>query len=506
MPAQQAQFDALNTEHLQADLRGRSVRGGLLTLTSQGSKFVIQTVATVVLARLLTPADFGLVEMVVAITGLGQAFADLGLSEAIIQREKINHVEISALFWINVAIGLVFTLITMALAPVLVWFYRTPGLKDITLVLSFTFLIGGLRVQHDALLKRQMRFLAIAIRDVTSYAVAVPVAVVIAWRGGGYWALVALPLTMNAVQALLSWLMVRWVPGPPRRNSHVGSMVAFGGHVASSYLMANVSRRVDKVLVGWWWGAGMLGLYSRAYSLLMLPVQQLSVPVGSVIVPAFSRIQNDPERFARYYLRAANLIMWIIAPIFGFLCVAAEPVILLTLGRQWTGAAPVFQILAISALGIPLVQITVWTLVSRGESRRLVKLLAITSPIIITSYALGLPFGIKGVALSSAIVQVAILPWMLNFTFRGTSLTLRRLWGAIACPISMSLVGACLAELALRLTAPQHIIPQLLVPGIVSAATYLLSALIPSVRREFASFRKLFTDLRMPAQPVLPPA
>ena len=112
-PRQQPLLDALSTEHLHADLKGRSVRGGMLTLTSQGAQFIIQSVATVVLARLLTPADFGLVAMVTAITGLGQAFADLGLSEATIQRQEISHDQVSTLFWINVAIGLGLMLVTI---------------------------------------------------------------------------------------------------------------------------------------------------------------------------------------------------------------------------------------------------------------------------------------------------------------------------------------------------------------------------------------------------------
>src|SRR5580658_10598942 len=162
-------LDALNTDHLHADLRGRSVRGGMQTLTSQGTQFAIQTVATVVLARLLTPADFGLVAMVSTLTGLGQAFADLGLSEATIQRKEISHDQVSALFWINVAIGLGLMLITAALAPAFARFYRDPRLTNITLVVSLTFLVGGLRVQPDAILRRQMRFFALAIRDIASW-------------------------------------------------------------------------------------------------------------------------------------------------------------------------------------------------------------------------------------------------------------------------------------------------------------------------------------------------
>src|ERR1700761_2116435 len=205
---QQQTIDAFSTEHLHADLKGRSVRGGMLTLTSQGVQFLMQTASTIILARLLTPADFGLVAMVTAITSLGQAFADLGLSEATIQRPEISHEQVSTLFWINVAIGFGLTALTSAFAPVLAWFYREPRLIHITLLVSLTFLIGGLRVQHDALLRRQMRFSAIAVRDIAAYLLAVPIAVFLAWRGFSYWAIIALPLTLNFVQMLLSWLMV----------------------------------------------------------------------------------------------------------------------------------------------------------------------------------------------------------------------------------------------------------------------------------------------------------
>ena len=495
-----AQLDALTTEHLQADLKGRSVRGGLATITSQGVNFLITSTSTVVLARLLTPADYGLVAMATAITGLGQAFADLGLSEATIQREDLNHRQVSALFWINVAIGLTLMLITVGLAPVLAWFYREPRLKDIALVLSSTFLIGGLRVQHEALLKRQMRFKALAVRDVASSAAGVSLAIIMARRGAGYWAIVAFPVAAQFTQMALSWLAVRWIPGLPRRDANVRSMVVFGGNIAASYLFNNISRNADNVLIGRWWGATPLGLYSKAYNLLMLPVQQLSAPVGSVLVPAFSRIQHDPERFARYYLRAANLIMWAIAPTFAVLFVAAQPVILVVLGHQWRAAAPVFQILVISALAQPLFQLTIWSLVSRGQSAQLLRLWIIMSAIMVGSFVVGLPFGIKGVALSGSLAQIAMLPWILKSTFRGTNLTLNRIGHAIVCPILLSLAGICSTELVLRPLAPQRIVSQLIIVALGFAAVFSFSALIPPVRKEVMSFRELWAELRFSRQ------
>ena len=295
----------------------------------------------------------------------------------------------------------------------------------------------------------------------------------------------------------LSWLMVRWTPGLPRRDAKVRSLIAFGGNVAASYFIFNVNRSADSVLIGWYWGAGPLGLYSRAYNLLMLPVRQLGAPARSVAVPAFSRVQAIPERFARYYLRTANLIMWISAPIFGFLFVAAEPVIVLTLGNRWREAAPVFQILAIFALGQLLLESTLWLFVSRGQSKRLLKLLLIISPIIVGSYAIGLPFGIKGVALSGSLVLLAIFPWILKFTFRGTTLTLGRLWQAILYPISLVsrrcfLGGTCLAPDR----SAAHCFAACWLPLLGFAAAYSLSALIPaSTARRSCPSEKLFGEL-----------
>ncbi len=493
----QSQFsEALSTDHLHADLKGRSVRGGLLTLASQSAQFVMQTVSTVVLARLLVPADFGIVAMVTAVTGLAYAFADFGLSEATIQRKEITHEQVSTLFWINVAIGLVLTLITAGLGPVLARFYREPRLLTITLLSSLSFFIGGLRVQPNALLKRQMRFSALAFRDILAYVIAVPIAITMAWRGAGYWALVALPLTSNFMQMAVSWMLVRWRPGPPHRDSQVGSMLAFGGNVSLSYLIFNLNRSFDSVLIGRYWGAAPLGLYSRAYNLLMIPVRQLSTPAGNVTIPTFSRLQDDPERFARYYLRAVGLIIWITTPIFGFLFVAAKPVIVLVLGAKWVEAAPVFQILVISALGQLLLESTIWLFISRGQSARLLKLLLIISPIILGSFAIGLPFGIKGVALSGSLVLVTILPWMLKFTFRGTHLTLKRLGRVLLFPVLLCLMGVSFAELSLQLVAPQRTVSRLLVAALGFAVPYLLSALIPPVREEFMSFRELMSELR----------
>ena len=486
----------LNTEHLQTGLKGRSVRGGVVTLASQGTQFLIQTVATVVLARELPPSDFGIIAMVTVVTGLAMAVADLGLTEATIQRKEITHDQVTSLFWITVAIGAGLTLITASLAPVLAWFYKEPRLFAVTLVSSVTFLMGSLRGQTDALLRRQMRYGYLGFKDVAANAIAVPVAIAIAWRGGGYWALVALPLTVNFLHMIMSWMMVRWRPGLPRRNANVRSMVAFGGNVAGSYLIFTINRSVDNALIGWYWGSAPLGLYSRAYNLLLLPLRQLSGPMAGVAVPTFSRIHSDQERFARYYLATINLMMWIIAPMFGFLFVAAKPVIVFVLSAKWEESAPVFQMLSISAPGQVLLDSTVWLLISRGQSTRLLRLLLCTTPFIIGSFVIGLPFGIKAVAFSYSMMLLIILPWMLRYAFRDTQLTLRKLARALVFPIATGLTGVLFAEITSHYILTPNVILQFFVVGLGFVIAILAAMLVRPVREEFLSFKKLIADLR----------
>lgn len=496
MNAQPQVADAFSTEHLQADLKGRSVRGVMATLTSQGSVFLIQSISTVVLARLLTPADFGLVAMVTAISDLATPFADFGLSQATIQRKEISQDQVTALFWINVAIGLVFTMIMASLGPGLARFYREPRLKGIAALVSLIFLVVGLRAQPEALLKRQMRFSALAIRNIVSLSIGVLLAIVLAWHGAGYWAVITVPLAAQFSQMVLSWFLVKWRPSLPRRCPGVRSLVAFGGNVAASFLVFGVHRNADNILVGWYWGASPLGLYSRAYSLLMLPVRQLNAPIASVAIPAFSRIQSDPERFARFYLRAVSLMVWIGAPAFGFLFVGAEPIVTLTLGRRWEGAAPVFQILALSALGQLLLQSTVWLFISRGESARLFRLLLSISPFIIGSFVLGLPFGIRAVALSYSLVLLALLPWIMKYAFYGTELTLDRLGRAIMYPLLLCLISVCASEGALHVFLPATQIVKLIVIFLAFATSYLVLSYLPSIRAELVSVKDLFNALR----------
>jgi O-antigen/teichoic acid export membrane protein len=495
--AREAAAAVFDVGHLTTDLKGRVVRGGVVTISAQAGRFALQTIGMIALARILTPADFGLVAMVTVLTGFVSLFKDAGLPQATIQRQEITHSQISALFWINVGLSAVLMLVTAAMAPAISWFYGEPRLRRVTLALAVTFLATGLTVQHDALLKRQMRFHALAAKDVISAAAGILVAVVLARAGAGYWALVAMPAVTTIIQMVLAWMMSPWRPGRPRRAPGVRSMLVFGGNLTGSQVIGYVDRNADNVLIGWYWGAGPLGLYATAYRLLMLPLTQLNAPIAAVAIPAFSRLQEDPERFARYYLGTISMIMWLSAPLFGFLFLAAEPVIVLTLGEQWRGAAPVFRILGICALTQPLYSTTGWLFVSRGRTDRLFRLGLLIAPVVVGSFVLGLPFGITGVALAYSLVLLAILAPVFHYTFRGTALTLKRFGGALLWPITLCVVAVAAAASAVHVIAPNGDMSRLLLIAVSFGVVYTSTGvLVAPVRREARSIRALLRELR----------
>ena len=273
-----------------ADLKQKAVVGGIAVVSAQGGKFFLQMATMVVLARLLSPKDFGLQGMVLVVTGFLALFRDAGLGIATVQRLEVTHEQTSTLFWINVAVGAMLATLCAALAPLLVSFYHEPRLYWIAVVSGATFMFSGLSAQHSALLQRDMRFVTQAKIDLASLAVASATGIFMASLGCRYWSLVGMAVASSVMSAAAVWFAVAWVPGPPRRRSGIRSMLHFGGLTTCTGVVVFLAWNAEKLLLGRFWGADALGLYGRAYQLVTLPVIQLNGALTGVAFPALSRI------------------------------------------------------------------------------------------------------------------------------------------------------------------------------------------------------------------------
>lgn len=396
------------TEHLKADLGKRSARGGVVTLAAQICKFGLSLLSAIVLARLLTPQDYGLIGMVAILVGFLGMFQYLGLSTATIQWADLKHQQVSALFWMNMALSAAIMLMTIAAAPLAAWFYKEPRLIGITIGYAVSIIVTGLYIQHEAILIRQMRFTIIAIIEVSAMAVGLTAAIVSAMYGVRYWALVINQLVLATVSVIGMWAACRWRPSWPRRGAGVRSMLTFGGNVTGFNVMQYFARNADNALIGKFWGAYELGLYSRAYQMLLMPMQQINAPLASVAVPALSRLADSPERYRDAYLKILEKLVMITMPLGAFMIATSDWLVLFLLGPQWKETGTIFMLLGIAAIIQPVTKTSWWLFSTQGRSRDLFRWGIIGAVIAVGSIIAGLPWGAKGVAATYALSDLCI--------------------------------------------------------------------------------------------------
>jgi PST family polysaccharide transporter len=394
---------ALRVDHLHTDVIGRSVRGGVVTFGAQAIKVLIQIGTLVVLSRLLAPQAFGILAMVAVFIEIVDQIKDFGLSAATIQKSDITHEQVTALFWINAAIGAALTLLVFAAAPIIADFYGRPELVEITRWLAFGLLLGGLTTQHWAILRRQMRFRVTATIDLGCETFAMVIAVVAALAGAGLWALVIQRLTYSSLLMVGTWGASGWWPGLPRRTPGVASLLAFGLSITGHGIVHLLSRNLDQALIGWYWTPRLLGFYERAYKLCMTPVNNIMGPLYSVGGPALGRLISDPERYRSAYIALIEKLAMATMPAAAFAAAGADWVVAVLLGAQWNEAAPILAWLAFGAVLHPVVAATGLLFVTQDRALELFRVGLIGSAISAVSILIGLPFGPVGVAAALAL-------------------------------------------------------------------------------------------------------
>ncbi len=423
------------------DLKRKSVRGGLITMVSQGISVSIQLVSTVALARMLAPADYGIVAMVTTITAFAGIFRDLGLSSAVIQKDELTHAQMSNLFWLNTAMGALLTLLMAAISPAVAWFYGRPELVKLTLLLSTTFFLGSLGTQHGALMQRDLQFARRAVATVAGSLATLVIAMMLAWRGYGYWSLAwgnvaGVVVTTVLLFALSSFRAKWWTNG-----AGIDSMLKFGAHLTVFDVVNFFQRNSDNILIGRYWGGEALGFYNRAYQLLMFPISNIRGPINAVAFPVMSRLQDQPDALRAYYLKVTSMIALVTMPMVAFFWVESAVVIELALGRQWLDAVPIFAALALAGFIQPAFGFIGSLMLSMGRGKTYAQCGIFNSVILVSCIVIGLPWGGQGVAWGYAIGNYVILYPSLRWVYRGTKITVGDFTLACGWPVLLSVVS-----------------------------------------------------------------
>jgi len=454
-------FDANGTFGQQLDagdaLRRAAVRGAGVTVVSQGLVFALQMIATIVLARILTPKDFGLVAMVTTFSLLLVGVGLNGFTEAIQQSDEINHFLASNLFWINLAVGLLFTLGFAAAGSLLARFFHDPLLVKIAIGISPTIFLTSISVEHLALLKRAMSFSAVSANDIFARAFSAIVSIAMALMGYGYWALVGGALAQPLAAAVGAWILCRWIPSLPRKVPGTDSMVRFAVNIYGRYSFNYCTRNLDNILVGWRFGSDSLGFYKKAYDLFLLPAAQFSAPLTAVAVSALSRLHKDSVRYRRQFLGALAVVaflgMWLGAD----LTLVGKDIIRLVLGPEWAPAGVIFTFFGPGVGMMLLYAAHGWIHLSIGTPHRWFRWVLVEFTVTGLLFFCGLPWGPVGIAAAWTVsFWILLLP---AFWYAGKPINLgigpivNTVWKYVAASVITTVAGELIVRKAPILVA-----------------------------------------------------
>jgi O-antigen/teichoic acid export membrane protein len=479
-------------------LRRATISGGLVTGLAQAAQFVLQLGTIAILSRMLGPDAFGVVAMVATVGGLMRTFTDAGLSTATVQRAEITHGQLSNLFWVNALIGLALAAALVGAAPAIAWFYREPRLVGVAIAIAPMFLINGLSVQHLALLRRQMRYTALATIPIVSTLAGTVAAIAMARFGADYWSLVGMQLMTALLGCVLAWVVCDWRPRLPARGMGTGPLVGFGMKLAVGNSIWTLAKSVDGVLVGRVWGVDALGLYSRGGTLMLRPLDQIMAPLDGLLVPALSRVQGEPERFRRIAFELYDVIAMMSMIVSGILLALSYPLTLLVLGPNWGGAAPIFAAFTFVALYVPTSNVASFLMTSQGRGSDVVRFSAVTSTLTVAMLIVGVQFGAVGVAVGYVLAGMLVqLPLAYYTVGRTGPIRTSELWRRFLSQLPLWALVVGVAYGARLVLDGSGELVQVMVAGpaaLAAAAAYIL--VTPQNRRLLGSMRASLASRR----------
>ena len=444
-----------------------SLRSGVTVVAARGVNIFVQLASTVLLARLLSPHDFGLVAMVLALIGFAPMLIDLGTSEASAQKTHISQTEVSSLFWLNVAIGTVLTVLLAASSGLIARVFGEPSLASIVLVLSGTFILGAVYNQHYALMRRVMEFRHIAMIDISANVVGTVVSVAMAFAGWGYWSLVAKPIVTSTMTVVAVWTYCPWVPGRPKLSSNVKEMVGFGMGVAGFTMTDYVARSADRVALGYFYGAGLLGYFQNAFTVYSNLLSILTDPLHNIAVSGLSKLRGDHDELKRSWALALSSLTFFSSMAFAMLAVTGQDFVVILLGPKWTMAGPLLCIFAVKGIAQSVERTMGWVHVAAGRSDRWMRWGIFSAVCQLVALGLGLPFGITGVAIAYVIATFGLFVPALAYAGNPVGIDAKDVLRAVGAPMTSALI----------VVAFGFLLQQLLLTGFSPLARFLVSTL-----------------------------
>jgi O-antigen/teichoic acid export membrane protein len=412
-------------------------------LTSVANR-ALRFAATLILARLLTPADFGVFAIVAAFAGVAGLLCELGLATATVQRSDLRPEQASTVFWINVGSAACISVVGVLAAPWLGRVYADERIEVMCQLLAFGPVVGALGLQHLALLQRTLQFRRTSLIVWIATTAGTLVTLLLAWSGSAFVALAVGILVSKAATTLLAWYSCPWRPGRPKFDPATREMIAFGASLVAFGVLSSIASGLHSIILGLISGAESTGLYFRAVSLLQLVYGVVLGTMATVATTSLAHLKDRPDEFRRYYLGCLSLLCTLCAPAAALGWLFADELMLFIFGSQWGASAPLFAIMCLGAVCYILSHSTGWLYVATGNSGRMMRWGLIGWPAIMLGTLIGLPLGLQGLAVSQTITIIVLFFPCMAFAFHGTGLTWRALGRSIWRPIAAAMISAVL--------------------------------------------------------------
>ena len=477
-----------------SSIRSRVLSGVAWKVVSQVYGLAWHTAVAITLARLLTPEDFGLAAMVIVFAAIVPVFSDLALGSALVQRRELSEADRSTVFWVSTAVGAAFTLLGFAFSWPLASFYGEPDVQPLLAALSLTFVVTALGTTQRALLTRDMNFRSLELRIMLGTFASGIAGIALAAAGFGAWAIIGQQIILATVSTVLLWRFSTWRPRLLFSAASFRRLAGFGLNVFGTRLLFYANRNADNLLIGRVLGAGSLGVYALAYNVMLAPLGRIGWPIGEVLYPAFSRLQDEPERTAVAWVRINRLVGAITVPAMLGLIVVAPEFVTAVLGERWREAEPVIRLLAWVGLLQSLGTLNSAILRARDRTGTLLRYAAIALVASLVGFTVGLEWGIVGVAAGYAISSTFVEPLYAWLTARalGTSpLSLVRGLRGVFLAAALMAAGVLAAKVAL-LPADLHAAWRFVLLVVLGFALYvpLCAWLAPEVLAELKDIRR----------------
>jgi PST family polysaccharide transporter len=463
------------------DTRFHATRGILLT---QVLRLMVRVVTAACLARLISPAYYGVYGMAALVYGLAYVVQDFGLASVTLRKAAIGGDERTALFWLNAGTGALLAVIVAALGPAAAAFYGEPLLRQLLPALAVTFVINGLYAQLRAQLARERRFGELNRIEIAAFVLSSGVALLAARLGAGCWALATLPLTAEVVIAVGVWRAQAWRPGRWPAGFSPRTSLALGAAISGHEVLRYLQRSTDQFFIGRWFGPSPLGLYGRSAQLVLLPGQYLTDPLAAWVISSLGQSHDAPGAARAFWCRVVNGLAHLTLPLAVVLFCLPWEVLRIAFGSDWTPGAAMLRGISISLLAQPVLAAETWLLIATGHSRRLLAWSAVTLVLVIAACLVARPAGpaVLGGAISGVLLLAAFAGAV--FVLRGLPAGPRDLAAAMARPLLISLLAVAAVLGALTLVPASGSLVRVILGTGITVGCWAAACATPGVRGE----------------------